>query len=208
MPDSTESNPEPAGPSAIPTADKPIAQQSLTTERLLLRPFQEADSDMVQDLLQCKEIAANTRTIEHPYPEGAARIWIGTHLEKWNLGHAAVFAICKQEDPKTVIGAIGLEINAQDENAELGYWIGEPFWGQGICSEAASEILKFGFTVLGLHKIHAHHLAHNEASGRVMQKIGMQKEGYLRSHMKKWGVFEDIVFYGIVTGDDLATNQK
>lgn len=194
----SEAKPAPADGT---TADSPVPQPEVTTERLLLRPFRDADADVVQELLQCREIAANTRTIEHPYPEGAAALWIGTHLEKWNNGEAAVFAICYLEDPETPIGAIGIQINPEDENAELGYWVGKPCWGQGICSEAAEAVVQFGFTHFGLRKIHANHMARNPASGRVMEKIGMEKEGYLKSHMKKWGVFEDIVFYGIVAPD-------
>ena len=99
------------------------------------------------------------------------------------------------------MGAVGIELSVENEHAELGYWIGEPFWGQGYCSEAAAEVLKIGFQHFGLHKIHAHHLTRNPASGRVLQKIGMKQEGLLREHFKKWGVFEDILFYGILASE-------
>ena len=201
MSESSDCNTDQPSPE-IKTAENPVAQPTINTQRLVLRPFDEADCDTVQELLQCKEIAANTRTIEHPYPDGAARIWIGTHLPKWNRGEAAIFAITLPDNPQAAIGAIGLEINAPDENAELGYWIGQPFWGRGICSEAAQAIVDFGFQHFGLKKIHAHHVASNPASGRVMEKIGMAKEGYLKSHIKKWGVFQDVVFYDIVATDD------
>ena len=192
----SQSPPEP-GPAAM-VAEQAVPQPQLFTERLVLRPFRDADADVVQELLQCREIAANTRTIEHPYPPGAARVWIATHHDLWNRGAAAVFAICMKADPDQPWGAIGLEINEQDENAELGYWVGKPWWGRGVCTEAAAAMLDFGFSVLGLKKIHAHHLARNPASGKVMEKIGMQQEGYMKSHFKKWGVFEDVVCYGLV----------
>ena len=195
------SQPEPKTDATPIVAETPVPQPKLTTERLWLRPFREADADVLQVLLQCKEIAANTRTIEHPYPEGAAKIWIGTHEENWRKGASAIFAICEKSDVDKPVGAIGLEVNSQDENAELGYWVGEAWWGNGYCTEAASAVVDFGFSFLGLKKIHAHHLARNPASGRVMEKIGMSKEGYLKNHFKKWGVFEDIVFYGVVDED-------
>jgi len=183
-----------------------VPQPTLHTERLELRPFYDTDADTVQHLLQCKEIAAFTRSIDHPYPDGAAKVWIGEHSANWKNGISAVFAICLKESPQSVMGAIGLELNSQDENAELGYWMGQPFWGHRYCTEAARKIVDFGFDHFGLKKIHAHHVARNPASGRVLQKIGMKKEGYLESHIKKWGVFEDVVFYGLVAAPDRRPN--
>ena len=184
---------------SIEVAEQPVAQPTLLTEQLQLRPFHMDDASQVQHLLQCREIAANTRTIDHPYPEGAAAIWIATHPESWNTGGAAVFAICDRNDEATIVGAIGLELDHTNEHAEMGYWIGEPYWGKGICTEAAKEILRFGFQHFGLRRIHAHCLSCNPASGRVLEKAGFQHEGMLRQHMKKWGVFEDIEFYGILS---------
>jgi RimJ/RimL family protein N-acetyltransferase len=180
----------------------PEAQPELFTERLLLRPFNTiTDPPVVQQILQCREIAANTRTIPHPYPEGAALVWINTHADLWRLGKAAIFAICLREEPDRPIGAIGMHIDAEHEHAEMGYWIDPECWRGGICTEAARRLLAFGFQELGLHRIHAHHLARNPASGRVLQKIGMQREGLFREHVRKWGVFEDAVFYAMLASD-------
>ena len=96
---------------------------------------------------------------------------------------------------------MGLEISEQDQHAELGYWVGRTYWGQGICTEAAAAVVKFAFEDLALHKVHAHHMTRNPASGRVLQKVGMLQEGVLRSHVRKKGVFEDIAFYGILRTD-------
>jgi RimJ/RimL family protein N-acetyltransferase len=118
----------------------------------------------------------------------------------WRSGKSAVFAICLKAGG-TLLGAIGLEINSQDHNAELGYWIGKPYWSQGYCTESARAVLEFGFTQLGLHKIHAHYMTRNPASGRILEKIGMRREGLFRQHVRKWGVFEDIACYGILAFD-------
>ena len=100
-----------------------------------------------------------------------------------------------------LIGAIGLTINSEFERAELGDWIGEPYWGLGYCSEAAQRIVRYGFEDLGLNRIHAWHLARNPASGRVLQKIGMSNEGIARQHTRKHGKFEDIVLCGLLRED-------
>ncbi len=173
---------------------------TLETQRLVLRPFQPSDAAAQQILINDKEIAANTRSIDFPYPEGAALKWIEQHFKMWLDGKSAIFAICLKKDGQ-LVGAIGLEISPPDENAELGYWLGRKFWNQGIATEAAQAVVRFGFQTLSLHKIHAHHVTRNPASGRVLEKIGMVREGLLRHHIKKWGTFEDVAFYGILKSD-------
>ena len=171
-----------------------------------MRPFQPEDSAQVQTICSERDIAAFTRTIPHPYPEGAAAAWIGVLDDGWRSGKAAVFAMTVR-DTGQVVGAVGLTIDAENENAELGYWVAKPKWGRGYASEAARAIVDFGFHQLGLNRIFAHHMLKNPASGRVMEKIGMRKEGVLREHVKKWGRFEDIAVYGILARD-WATDRR
>ncbi len=92
-------------------------------------------------------------------------------------------------------------LNARDNNAELRYWIGNPYWGRAYCIEAAREIVRYGFDILGLHRVHSSHFGSNSASGSVMQKIGMIREGTGREHYKKWGEYEDRVEHGLPTGE-------
>ena len=87
------------------------------------------------------------------------------------------------------------------QRLELGYWIGYPYWNQGYCTEAAQVVLVYGFSILGLNRIHGRCLKRNPASGRVMEKIGMVQEGCLRAHDKKWEQFEDLVLYGILKSE-------
>jgi RimJ/RimL family protein N-acetyltransferase len=178
-----------------------MAQQPvLITERLVLRPFRLEDASEVQRLAGAKEIAATTLRIPHPYPDGAAEEWIAglaPHLEK---DEAVAYAIARASDG-ALLGAIGLEISRAHERAELGYWIGLPYWGNGYCTEAAQEIVRYALNVLGLHRISACHFAHNEASGRVMRNIGMTYEGRRVQEIKKWGKFVDVIQYGLVRSE-------
>ncbi len=179
----------------------------LSTGQLILRPFGLSDALDVQRLAGDKEIAQNTLLIPHPYENGMAEAWILTHKERFERGEGVVWAItCKKEG--FLIGAIGLSIDLVHQKAELGYWVGRPYWSNNYATEAGTAVLEYGFTLAGLNRIYSRHLGKNPASGRVMQKLGMKYEGCLRSDAWKWGKFEDIKVYGILKSEYQALNSK
>jgi ribosomal-protein-alanine N-acetyltransferase len=175
-------------------------QPQLRTERLILRPFDVSDATIVQRLAGAKEIADTTLNIPHPYPDGAAEAWISSHSGRYADGESVIFAVIERQ-LGSLIGSVGLEISAAHAFAELGYWIGQPYWNQGYCTEAARKTLGHAFDDLGLNRVQARHLTRNPASGRVMQKIGMSHEGHLRQAVMKWGKFEDLELYAILKED-------
>lgn len=183
-----------------------VERPTLETERLILRPFVMTDAPEVQQLAGDREIASTTLNIPHPYEDGMAEQWIATHQERFESGDLVNFAIVLKQGNR-LIGAIGLNITPAHSRAELGYWIGKEYWGKGYATEAAAAVLRYGFDVLGLHRIFARHLTRNPASGRVMQKIGMQYEGRMRGHLKKWDAFEDIETYGILQGEQKQPSE-
>jgi RimJ/RimL family protein N-acetyltransferase len=170
---------------------------TLKTARLILRPFTVEDAPVVQALAGEWEIAATTATIPHPYEDGMAEAWIGTHQEAFERGEAVTFAVIRRTDD-LLVGAIGLEVNKTQYMAELGYWIGKPYWNQGYGTEGAQEVVRYAFEVLGLNRVQARHMTKNLASGRVMQKIGMTSEGTSRQSIFRWGQFEDAAIYAIL----------
>ncbi len=178
---------------------------AMETKRLWLRPFRFSDATEVQLMVNDRELALTTRSIDYPYPAGAAEHWIAQHQEFWESGKSAIFAITLRPDDR-LVGAIGLEINAEDILAEMGYWIGRAYWNQGIATEAACETVKFGFEQLALNRITAHHMGINPASGRVLEKVGFRREGTLRQQVRKWGRFYDAVMYGILASEFRTTH--
>jgi [ribosomal protein S5]-alanine N-acetyltransferase len=182
---------------AIPSTKK---RPSAETERLILRPFELGDAPRVKLLAGDRDIAAMTLNVPHPDEDGMAEKWIGSHQDYFEKGEQVVFAITLKPGGE-LIGAIGLILNLAHEKAELGYWIGKPYWGHGYCTEAARAALRYAFTDGGLNRVHAYHFHHNPASGRVMQKLGMKYEGRLRQHVKKWGQFIDNELYCILRSD-------
>ncbi len=173
-------------------------QPTLFTARLALRPFEVADGVRVRELCGEAVFARNTLDIPHPYPAGAAEAWIRTHPEMYRNGTEVVFAITERGDGR-LVGSIGLSaISARHARADIGWWVGREWWNRGYCTEAAGAVLDYAFTTLGLRRVYSSHIAGNDASGRVMQKLGMTREGVQRRHVERWGEFHDIVLYGIL----------
>ncbi len=173
---------------------------TLITERLILRAFTLDDAKRVQQRAGAFEIADTTGHIPHPYPDSAAEDWIGGHAQEFADGDSATFAITLRATGE-LSGAIGLTIHPKNSSAELGYWLGVPFWNCGYMTEAARAVIHFGFDSLQLNRIYASHFPRNSASGRVMQKAGMTYEGTLRAHFVRWEKPEDLVYYGILKSE-------
>ncbi|MDH5229131.1 MAG: GNAT family N-acetyltransferase [Gammaproteobacteria bacterium] len=148
------------------------AQPELHSPRLILRAFNTNDAAQVQALAGDERIADTTAHIPHPYPADAAINWISTHANAWQTGEAVVYAIILNAG-QTLIGAISI-IRIHQQQAEIGYWIGVPFWGKGYATEALQTIIKFAFKQLRLKRLSANYLQRNPASGRVLTKAGMQ----------------------------------
>jgi ribosomal-protein-alanine N-acetyltransferase len=174
--------------------------EPLQTERLTLRAYTAADIPALVPLIGAREVAATTLRIPHPYTEDLARSFIALAQEDLSTGKCLRLGIfLRQSD--ALCGGVGLMIEAEHRHAELGYWIGVPHWENGYATEAARTVVKYGFSVLGLHRIYASHFSGNPASAGVLKKIGMRHEGCMRAHVLKWGEFLDLEMYGMLATD-------
>ncbi len=177
--------------SAIGPADWP----EIVTPRLRLRPPRVADAERIAELANLRELAEMTLTVPHPYAASDAVQWIAGMGERVRTGRGREWLITRSgvEGPAAVVGAVGLGIDPAHRWAELGYWIGKDFWGAGYATEAARAVLEHAFAALGLQRIQAHFMTINPASGRVLEKIGMRREGVLESRLERFGVRRDSV---------------
>ena len=171
---------------------------TLTTERLVLRPFGPDDADAVERLAGERAVADTTLNIPHPYPPGAGAEWIASLGPGWEEGTRLTLAIAARESPRELRGAVGLGIKPAHRYAELGYWIALPHWNRGYATEASRALVGYGFDALGLHRVQARHFVRNPASGRVMVKLGMRREGVLRESLRRRDRFEDVVLYAVL----------
>ena len=129
----------------------------------------------------------------------------------WFLGHQAQqrrtgfqLAVILKTDGR-LIGNCGIrmaaEASARPHEGEIGYELSPDEWGRGYATEAAREIVRFGFETLGLHRIGAWCVADNTASARVLEKLGMTLEGRLRDKEHYKGRYWDVLMYGMVRED-------
>ncbi|MEM1327865.1 MAG: GNAT family protein [Bacteroidota bacterium] len=169
---------------------------TLETERLRLSKLKVADIPTIIQLANNINIAKYTQNLPNPYFEKDAVFWINLAHQSIQNGSKVILAI-RNKATDAFMGGMGLHVNSQHHRAELGYWIGEPFWGKGFVTEAVHTMMKYGFNELNLHRIHAHYVKENVGSGRVMEKVGMKREGELLEHQYKYGVYHTIVAYGI-----------
>ncbi len=174
-------------------------QPVLQTERLVLRPFVPGDATLLSQLAGTKRVVDTTASIPFPYSPEQALNDIRRFNDEFQRGVGAWFAMALREAPERLIGCVLLkEISRKHEQAELGYWIEEAQGGKGLVTEAAREMLRYGFRELGMNRIHACHVVRNAASGRILARIGMKQEGHLRQAAKKWDRFEDLLVWAIL----------
>ncbi|MCD8043670.1 MAG: GNAT family N-acetyltransferase [Tannerellaceae bacterium] len=120
----------------------------------------------------------------------------------------AYIKIAMQQDPATLmaisldgeaIGSIGLvpQTDVHAKNMEIGYFLAEPFWGQGIATSAIKQMVEYAFQTFDITRIFARPFGHNTASQRVLQKAGFTREAHFKNTIYKQGTFHDEIYYGI-----------
>jgi RimJ/RimL family protein N-acetyltransferase len=166
---------------------------AIETDRLTLREYTEDDIPALVPLIGTREVAATTLRIAHPYTEQHAKDFI----EKTRNDGEIRLAITLRK-AGYLCGGVGLKLEPAHFRAELGYWIGVPYWGHGYATEAARALLRYGFENLHLNRIAATHFEGNLVSGKILRKLGMRHEGCLRQHLCKWDKFIDVECYGIL----------
>lgn len=178
-----------------------LAQSTLETNRLILRPLTHADTPSIQCFASVREIADTMISIPHPYPDGEAERYVSRQISEFEVGHSVAFVI-ERKSEKVFCGVIEIrDIEREHSQAELSFWLAVEVWGQGYMSEALKPMLHFGFEDLDLNRLYAYHMVRNPGSGKVLQKNGFTQEGVLRQRVRKWGVFEDVKLWAILRKD-------
>jgi [ribosomal protein S5]-alanine N-acetyltransferase len=172
-------------------------QPTVATERLLLRPFQMSDAKEVQTLANDIRVSESTANVPYPYTLGDAESWIGSHQSNFESRSSVVFAISLVSRGH-IVGTVALnQISAFHRRANLGYWMGFPYWSKGFCTEAAKALIQYGNKEFEITRFDCSCLARNLGSARVMEKVGFKYEGRLVQYLNHKGKFEDILMHGL-----------
>ncbi|MDO5439658.1 MAG: GNAT family N-acetyltransferase [Erysipelotrichaceae bacterium] len=145
----------------------------METERLFLRHWEENDAEALYEYAKDPDVGPIAGWPRHQNVEESLNIIRSVFTGEED------YAICLKTDNKA-IGAISLKLNGhtdmtdRDDECELGYWLGKPFWGQGIMPEAAKEILRHAFEDLSMHTVWCGYYEGNEKSRRVQEKCGFR----------------------------------
>ena len=159
-----------------------------------LRPFVPADVKAFAELAGDRAIADTMISVPHPLDTAAAEMLLHGYAKAETEGIACYFAIAlPNAETDLFVGSIALrDIDREHALGELSFWVGRPWWGQGIASRAAELALAIAFDELALNRISAYHMVRNPASGCVLRRLGFHQEGILRQRVRKWGRFEDV----------------
>ncbi|MGE5822907.1 MAG: GNAT family N-acetyltransferase [Nitrososphaerota archaeon] len=131
----------------------------------------------------------------YPYNLEHAQNFINSSRRDFESLKAVNFAILYNNNPEgnsSLVGIISLKnIDVDNKNANLGYWIGELYWGNGIASESVALFINCAFSVLGLEEVYAYVYSENKVSMRVLEKNGMTKKGETNEYSKKLGKYQN-----------------
>ncbi|MFJ3955931.1 GNAT family N-acetyltransferase [Streptomyces libani] len=180
---------------------KPV---TLTTERLVLRPFEPSDAPAVHAACQEPDIPRWT-SVPSPYGVADAEQFVGTAVpEGWRDDTAYQFAVVTRADG-TLAGAMGLirltQLHTPERQAELGYWTAKEQRGRGYTAEAARAVLRWAFRDLGVERMEWHAEAGNEGSRAVAGKLGFRMEGTLRAKLVREGTRRDVWIGSLLPSD-------
>lgn len=162
----------------------------------ILRPFHLTDLDSLVKYANNPKIAANmTDAFPHPYTKEAGERFITMAMSHHP---ARIRAIVINDE---ACGGIGVHPgeDVHRKNAEMGYWLAEPYWGKGIITRAIQQTIDYGFSTFDITRIFARPYGFNLASQRVLEKAGMKKEAVLKNTLFKNGAYCDEVIYSITT---------
>ena len=180
--------------------DDSLINKSIYKMNFKLRPFREDDLDQLVLLGNNFEIAKNlTDKFPHPYTKNNGEFFINLQMSQ-TPAQVKVIEI----DGKFA-GAVGLHFHedVRRKSLEIGYWLGEPHWGNGIMPQAVKQMIKYSFETFDANRIFARIFGENNGSRRVLEKVGFRKEGHCKDAVFKNGAFQDELIFAILKKDFL-----
>lgn len=155
-----------------------------------LRPYRKGDEMAISKHANDELVAKNLSLLPHPYTVKDAKEWIEINLLEYKKKNPKSFVLAIEIDNE-VCGAVGFSKLEKEHKAELGYWLGRKYWGNGIMTEVVSLAVGYAFDEFNLRRVYAYVFSCNPASKRVLEKVGFETEGLLKKEAKKGDKFID-----------------
>jgi RimJ/RimL family protein N-acetyltransferase len=171
--------------------------QAISTRSCVLRRWRKEDAESLVRHANNRNIWINLRdSFPHPYTSADANRWIGRTRDEQPILNFAL------EVDQAAVGAIGLhpKRDVYRRSAEIGYWLGEKYWGRGIVTEAIEALTGYAFTTLDLVRLSADVFEWNDGSMRALEKAGYEREAKLRRAAIKDGKIIDVFVYAKIRG--------
>ncbi len=167
----------------------------LASNRLLLNGLSASDLPDLCRIAGLRDIADTTISVPHPFSCTNGEDWI----DQYSVSNSRIGWAIRYSSEQRLIGFIALNhIDTEHSQAEISFWIDPQESGSGVVTEAATLVINHGFEHLNLQRIEAYHMSRNLPSARVLQKLGFEKEGHLRSRVSKWGRREDVLLWSLI----------
>ncbi|MBI4185372.1 MAG: GNAT family N-acetyltransferase [Proteobacteria bacterium] len=168
----------------------------LTTERLVVRRLEDADAATVHRLINDWEVAGKLSRVPFPFPPKDVAAWIrATHAALAKGREFALGVALRAEGD--LVGVVGLIVDETRTRADLGYWIGRAYWNRGYATESVRRLVEFAFVNLGLERLWAVTLVENDASARVLRKLGFRHEGLFKHDFPARGEVKTVNRYAL-----------
>ncbi len=168
---------------------------------ITIRPVSISDMENIAQLADDIDIARMTACLPSPYTLQNAQEWLEGLSGRPN---EHVFAVCGE----SFMGVVGLTCEPDHDRAELGYWIGRPYWGKGIATAAVRLAIDYAFCELNFRRVYAYCFAANAASRCVLEKCSLQYEGCLRQHFVRMGAAHDLLCFGLLREEYLGKDAN
>lgn len=178
----------------------------LRTERLLLRPSRTDDAPLLFEHCADPRVSRHMTWAPHRDP-GETKTFLERCVQGRRKGAGYTWCLFEGGQFRGFVGVEGVVremLAVRYDRAELGYWLGMPYHGRGLMTEAAGAVVAFAFGRLALHKVVVRAMAGNAASLRVIEKLGFTRVGVARSDVRRDGAWHDHVAFEMLADDAAA----
>ena len=177
-----------------------FSMPTLETPRLILRRITMKDAQDIFEYSQSEEVARHVLWSAQKHIS-EARDYCRYMARRYRADEPSSWGIILRESGK-LVGTIGyMNYSEENNSVEIGYSLARPLWNGGYMTEALSRVLSYTFDAMEINRVEAQHEITNPASGRVMEKCGMRKEGILRQRLYNKGKYVDVALYAILRSD-------